>query len=132
MGPVEPALNQGIESDLPASPNTGPGPLSFTPDQEIALFGGPAEPGQEYTVTVRAGEPGPDGALSFEVVADAPAGAPGAENPMEGHEPESPAADIAEDSEDVTKALGYDRNALQRDRSKRGIPKLSAKDLEED
>lgn len=132
MGPIEPTLTEGIGSDLPASPNAGPGPLTFTPEQEIALFGGPAEPGQEYTVTVRAGDPGPDGQISFEVVAEAPAGAPGAEKPMDDHEPESPEDDLAEDSEDVTKALGYDRNALQRDRSKRGIPKLSAKDLEED
>lgn len=83
-------------------------------------------------MTVRAGSPGPDGAISFEVVADVPAGAPGAENPMEGHEPESPEDDLAEDSEDVTKALGYDRNALMKSRSKRGLPDMSAKSLEED
>jgi hypothetical protein len=132
-------------------------PLSFTPDQVATLLGGPAEPGQEYTVTIRAGDVGEDGSVSFDVVS-----APGGEGglpPTEGDLPTEeeippPGGEVPEgdelgegalpplggasaspfepDSPETTKALGYDRNALRKKTSERKLPKLSAKDLEYD
>lgn len=127
IGNLAPSLDGGapVGADE-GTPDASPlAPLTFSDDQQVALFGGPAEPGQEYTITIRAGEPGEDGALPFEVVQEQ---APSGEAPEgEGEEPVE-----EEDSPELTQALGYDRGALMRDRRKMQAPDISAKSLKED
>lgn len=136
--PLSPSTAFTGPSPAPSGPIDDPmsGGLSFTPDQQIALFGGPAEPGTEYTITVRAGEPTDSGDLSFEVVASPDEGAA-----MPSAEAEGTPADDAEDAAEGESAggsekeegysepgpsIGYDTQKA-RPKSKR----ISAKELEE-
>lgn len=127
--PTSPELPLGPTSPSPAGDLQsvgGPAPLTFSPDQIQALIGAPPQPGQEYTVTFRAGEIGPDGGVQVEVV----------QSPME-EAAEGPSSNPAEESvesdpPEVTEALGYDRAALMGERKKKSFPAGSGKDLEED
>lgn len=126
-----PIADATLEDPAPA-PQASPdnegtaAPLTFTPEQEIALFGGPASPGAEYTITVRAGDSSdPSGSLTFEVVSE-PSGAPGAGEPGDLEETEE------DDDPAVSKALGYDRKALNKGRKNMDTPPMGADFLMED
>jgi len=120
-GPTDLEDPMPVEQDIA---NEVPAPLTFTPDQQVALFGGPAEPGAEYTITVRAGEPGPDGGdLTFEVVSTGDSGEGESETEDEG---------MVEDGPEATAALGYDRNALRKKQRTKETPPMGAGFLEED
>lgn len=126
------------------SPN--PNSVVFSPDQIQALIGTEAQPGEEITLTLRAGDL-TDGGQSFEVVPSEPAVeselAPQTDNPAEesveppqttpeeSSEGESPAAPAAP-TDPLSKALGYDRPGLLKAQGKKQAPKLTAKDLQED
>jgi hypothetical protein len=116
--------NPGGEGELQSA--GVPAPLTFSPDQIQALIGAPPTPGQEYTVTFRAGEIGPDGGVQVEVV----------QSPMEETAEgatSNPAEEAVEaDPPEVTEALGYDRAALMGERKKKSFPAGSGKDLEND
>jgi hypothetical protein len=127
--PISPGVPAGPQAPAgmgELQPEGGPAPLTFSPDQIQALIGSPPQPGQEYTVTFRAGEIGPDGGVQVEVV----------QSPME-EAAEGPSSNPAEESvesdpPEVTEALGYDRSALMKERKKTSFPSGSGKDLEDD
>lgn len=123
------------------SPN--PNSVVFTPDQIQALIGAETQPGEEITLTLRAGDL-TDGGQSFEVVPSEPAveselAPPQTDNPVEEsvEPPQTASVESAEGevqplADPLSKALGYDRPGLLKAQGKKQAPKLSAKDLEED
>lgn len=120
MDPIQAAENENMPKK--ASPS-----IDLTEDQRDTLFGpGGCQPGESYTITLKAGELGDSGTQTFEVVKE----------DEDEESPEDVAEDMAEDemeeeeSDESEKAmLGYDRKKMM---SKRGkdSPKLDLKDLE--
>lgn len=117
MDPIQAAENENMPKK--ASPS-----IDLTEDQRDTLFGpGGCQPGESYTITLKAGELGDSGIQTFEVV-------------KEGEDEESPedaAEDMAEDEEGEDESekamLGYDRKKMMAKRGK-ASPKLDLKDLE--
>ena len=125
MPPESPEVPEGPLSPAPEA--EAPSGLSLTPEQVSAMFGGPVEPGASMTVTLVAGDVGPGGSVSFDVVSD-----DSSEDAAEGESDDMGMPPITEDDPEVTKALGYDRSAVEGARRKRATMPINPKDLEED
>ncbi len=109
--------------------DTGNSSVSLTPEQAQALFGGPCEEGQEYTVKLVAGPPSEeDGGQMFSVVHEDVADETPAEDAAEPADTEGTAADKPVDQEGPP-SLGYDRSKLMQKRQKKSAPPMGAASL---